>query len=208
MRTRIKICGITSADDARAVADAGADAIGLIFADSPRQVTAAQARDIVQAVPPYVTIVGIFVNEEVRYVGKLQKDIGFHVAQLHGEESPDYLRLLEVPAIKAFAAKDDSVLETIASYPLSTFLLDTYQPDRAGGTGETFDWNLAVKAKAHGKIILSGGLTPDNIMKALTAVNPSAVDVSSGVEREPGIKNIEKAKDFIQKVHTWDSQTN
>lgn len=207
MRTRIKICGITSVDDAKAAATAGADAIGLVMAESPRQVNTALARHIAQQLPPFVTVVAVFVNEEIRTVERLHREIGFHVAQLHGDEDPDYLRHLEVPAIKSFAVRDNSVLEQIEEYREPAFLLDAYSPTKAGGTGQSFDWQIAVKAKAYGRVILSGGLTPDNVTDALQTVHPWAVDVSSGVESSPGKKDHNRIVEFITKVRTWDSQT-
>ena len=207
MRTRIKICGLTRVEDAVAAAQLGADAIGLIFAESPRRVTAEQALKITRTLPPFVTIVGVFVNEEIRVVEKLHKEIGFHIAQLHGSEDRDYIAHLEVPSFKSFSVRDKSVLEQIEELRPSSFLLDSYRPDRAGGTGQTFDWSIAVKAKAYGSIILSGGLHSGNITEALQTVRPWAVDVSSGVEAEPGKKDMEQLQAFIEKVHQWDSQT-
>lgn len=207
MRTRVKICGITTVEDAQAAAALGVDAIGLVFADSPRQVTSAQAQAIIRRVPPFVTTIGVFVDEQIRVIEKLHRETGFHVAQLHGSEDRDYIAHLELPAIKSFSVKDGSVLEAIEEFRETTFLLDTYRPNSAGGTGATFDWTIAAKAKAYGRVILSGGLTPDNVAAALTAVSPWAVDVSSGVELAPGKKDMEKMKAFIQRVHEWDSQT-
>lgn len=207
MRTRIKICGITTAADAMAAIQLGADAIGLIFADSPRQVTATQAREIVRQLPPLVTVVGVFVDEEVRKVQKLHKEVGFHVAQLHGGEDRTYLAHLDLPSVKCFAVRNNRVLDQIEEFRVPAFLLDTYQPDRAGGTGMPFDWSIATKAKAYGEVILSGGLNPENAAAAVTAVRPWAVDVSSGVESAPGRKDMEKMKAFIQRVQQCDSPT-
>lgn len=207
MRTRIKICGITTVEDALTAVRLGADAIGLIFADSPRQVTSGQACEIIRQLPPLVAVIGVFVNEESRVVKKLRRETGLHVAQLHGTEDAAYMAYLDLPSFKSFQVKDRSVLARIAEYHETAFLLDTFHVDKAGGTGATFDWSIAAEAKRYGRVILSGGLTPDNIADALTAVRPWAVDVSSGVERQPGIKDNEKMRLFIQKVHQWDSQT-
>jgi phosphoribosylanthranilate isomerase len=196
-----------SVDDALSAAELGADAVGLIFADSPRQVTAEQARRIVRRLPPFVTVTGVFVDEDIRVVEKLHREIGFHIAQLHGNEDQAYLARLELPLLKSFAVKDAGVLDRIEEYRVRAFLLDTYRPDRAGGTGEVFDWSIAIKAKAYGQVVLSGGLTPENVTGGLSAVRPWAVDVSSGIEAEPGVKDRGKMKAFIEKVHQWDSQT-
>lgn len=208
MRTRVKICGITSVEDALAAARAGADAIGLVFAESPRQVSVAVAKEIALRLPPFVTVVGVFVDEEIRIVEKTFREVGLHVVQLHGNEDTEYRSHLDLPTVKSFAVKDDSVLEKIEEYRENSFLLDTYSATRAGGTGESFDWTIAVKAKAYGHVILSGGLTPENITRALNEVKPWAVDISSGVELSPGKKDHQKITDFMKKVQIWDSQIN
>ncbi len=205
--TRIKICGITDIDDALAAASLGADAIGLVFAESPRRIELETARAISYALPPLVGKVGVFVNESAETIRKTAEFCHLTAVQLHGDEPSSLIKSIGIPAIKAFRVHDESVLERISRYGVPSFLLDTFNGRRAGGTGVSFDWEIARMAKACGNVILAGGLSADNIEDALNIVRPYAVDVSSGVEKSPGRKDIRKVELFIKKVRQWDYRT-
>ncbi|MCP4566604.1 MAG: phosphoribosylanthranilate isomerase [FCB group bacterium] len=206
--TRIKICGITSLDDALTSIEFGADALGFVFADSPRQIDPETAHKIIRVLPPFIDTVGVFVDEKVDVIQQTANHCGLHSVQLHGNESPSYVQKLSLPLIKAFRIRDISDVEDIKRFELTHFLLDTYDEHKSGGTGKSFDWEIALPAKALGEIILSGGLNSSNITDALESVKPYAVDVSSGVEKSPGIKDHRKIEEFIRKVRTWDNRTN
>ncbi len=198
--TLVKVCGITSLDDARAAVECGADILGFIFAKSPRHITPAQAEKIAEKLPPFTVKVGVFVNENPRLVLKLASAIGLSAAQLHGDERPEVLsNFYPLPVIKAFRIKDKSDLAFLPAYiTASAFLLDAFVAGKRGGTGRTFDWKLAVSAKQIGNpVILSGGLTPENVSDAIRKVDPYCVDVNSGVESRPGKKDLRKLKKFI-----------
>ncbi len=205
--TRIKICGITNVADALAACEHGADAIGFVFARSPRQISPERAREIIRTLPPFITTVGVFVDEPEVRVREIARFCALDAVQLHGNESPDYVAGLSVPAIKSFRVKDNSIIDRIHQFNLKWFLLDTYVPDTAGGSGRTFDWAIAADAARTGQMILAGGLTADNVATALSAVRPYAVDVSSGVELAPGKKDHDKIQQFIHEVRTWDYRT-
>jgi len=194
---RVKICGITSAEDAVMAADAGADAIGLVFARSPRRVDPEQAASILAALPPYVEPVALFVNELASRIRSLCRMIGVRTVQLHGDEPPALAAALgEFCVVKAVHVASEADLEAMADYPASAFLLDTKVAGLRGGTGKTFDWQLA--ARAEGRIILAGGLHPDNVAEAVRTAHPYGVDVSSGVESAPGRKDPEKVRAFVR----------
>ncbi len=194
---RIKICGITNEADAAAAVHAGADALGFIFYEgSPRFVEPARVADIVAGLPPFVVPVGVFVNAPVGVVGEVCGTTGIHVAQLHGDESPGFCRELDRPVIKALRIRDESWRSDAAGYPVSAVLLDTFAENRYGGTGRTFDWQL-VESSPH-RVILSGGLNPDNVAEAVRRVHPYGVDTGSGVEREPGRKDHAKIQAFVE----------
>jgi phosphoribosylanthranilate isomerase len=203
MSIRIKICGITNREDAEAAVTAGADALGFIlYEKSKRFIPIEEAIKITNALPPFVQTVAVTVNatKEFSNLGwrKLLKNFG--VAQLHGNESPVHCKAVGkyLPVIKVFAA-DEEALGVSENYPVTAFLLDT--PSQGyGGTGQTFDWNLALRFKKRTSkpLILSGGLNPENVAKAVETVQPYAVDVSSGVESSPGKKDHAKLRDFIQ----------
>lgn len=202
--TKVKICGITSADDALMAVDAGADAIGLVFFEkSPRAVDSERASLIVAALPPFVQVVGLFVNAPLDFVNATCDRVGLDIVQLHGEESPAYCTKVRRRVMKAFRVKGPETLDAMDSYRVAGFLLDAYSPNAYGGTGECFDWNLVVAAKRHGPIILAGGLNPDNVALAVAQVSPYAVDVSSGVEASPGVKDPEKVRAFITRTKGW-----
>jgi len=189
---RVKICGIKNYEDASIAVKLGADALGFIFAQSPRQVTPEEARDIICAIPPFVKTVGVFVNEDPATIKKTIQFCGLDLVQLHGDESPDLCLELMPYTIKAFQLKDESSLSAIDPYlgSIRALLFDTYSEEKRGGTGQTFDWELAVRCKELGvPIIIAGGLTPSNIERAISTVRPFAVDVSSGVEERPAKKS-------------------
>lgn len=199
----VKICGITSLADASAAADLGADALGFIFAPSPRQIEPEKARRIIRALPSSVWSIGVFVNEEQNTIREIMHHCGLDLVQLHGDESPALCAELMPYTIKALRIKDESCLQTARAYhgKVRALLLDTYSKDRAGGTGKTFDWQLAVKIKNQGTpVILSGGLGPSNIAAAIDTVRPWAVDVNSGVEKRPGKKSRHLIRKLTEKV--------
>lgn len=204
---RIKICGLTRVDDARAAAEAGVDAIGLVFAESTRRVTLEQAALIAAALPPAVEAVGVFANAELDVIRRAVDRVGLGEVQLHGEESPEFAeRLSGTRVVKAIRVRDATFVDAIADYRgagVAAILLDAYSREARGGTGERFDWDLIVAARAEGSLddappfILAGGLTPHNIAEAIRHLHPWGVDVSSGVELQPGIKCPEKIARLI-----------
>lgn len=199
----VKICGITNSEDAFKAVELGVNALGFIFAPSPRRVTPQKARDIISAIPAFVKTVGVFVNEAFASIRKIKQYCGLDLVQLHGDEPPDFCRSLAPHTIKAVRIKDGSSLSSIMEYhgQVRALLLDTYCKDKAGGTGKTFDWKLALKIKKQGiPIILSGGLEPSNIDEAINTVKPYAVDVNSGVEKHPGKKSSILMKDLMDRV--------
>ena len=209
MQTRIKICGITSVEDALAAARLGADAIGLVFyPPSPRYVEVEQAAEIAAALPPFVTTVGLFVNADEQTIADVVSRVRIDLIQFHGNECKDYCGLHQRPYIKAVRMSDDVDLDK----QLNDFsqarglLLDTYKAGVPGGTGEQFNWDR-VPAHVAGKIILAGGLTPENVKDAVAQVNPYAVDVSGGVESAPGKKDTEKMARFIEAVRSQESRS-
>ena len=202
MRTRIKICGITSIDDARTAAELGADAIGLVFyAPSPRNVGLEQARAIVAALPPFVTVVGLFVDPAPDQVESVLRGCSINVLQFHGNEAPDFCGSFGLPYIKVARVRADSdLLQYLSPYHAAQgWLLDAYHDQIYGGTGESFDWKLIPRDLAR-PVILSGGLTPDNVGAAVRQVRPWAVDVSSGVEAAKGVKDAAKIAAFVTGV--------
>jgi phosphoribosylanthranilate isomerase len=195
---RVKICGITSLDDALVAVDAGADALGFVFyGKSPRYIPPQTASRIIIALPPFVQTVGLFVNCESGIVNELADSCGLDLVQLHGDEPPDYCNLIERRVIKALRVRGRDSLEMIGNYKVSGILLDAYAPNAYGGTGKTFNWDIAREVADRFSIILAGGLTSDNVGEAVKSVRPYAVDVSSGVESAPGIKDSDKVREFI-----------
>lgn len=197
---RIKICGITNWEDACLAVELGADALGFIFAKSPRKVTPDTAKAIISQLPPLVSKVGIFLDHQEEEVKGIAEYCRLDGLQFHGQESPSYCGQFGQKVIKAFRIRDANDLKALSLYKVDAFLLDTFDESLPGGTGKTFDWNLAVEAKKNGKIILSGGLNPDNVFSAIKQVQPYAVDVSSGVELAPGKKDPEKLRAFFEAV--------
>jgi phosphoribosylanthranilate isomerase len=203
-KVKVKICGITNYEDAAMAVDLGATALGFIFAASPRQITPPKARDIIYAIPPFVKTVGVFVNEGPAEIKKKVHYCGLDLVQLHGDESPDLCHKLMPSTIKALRIKDASSIQSSLAYQgkVKALLLDTYAKDKAGGTGSTFDWRLALEIKELGiPIILAGGLGPSNIDDAIRAVKPYAVDVNSGVEECPGKKSPMLMKDLMRRMN-------
>jgi phosphoribosylanthranilate isomerase len=199
----IKICGITNPDDAHLAAGLGVDALGFIFAPSPRRITPEAARAIIETLPPMVQTVGVFVNETEKTIREIVEYCGLSLIQLHGGESPEFCQKFRTRVVKAFRVKDEESLESIRSYQgqVRAILLDTYQKGLAGGTGKTFPWELAKKAKEIGlPVILSGGLTPGNVEEAIRIVRPYAVDVNSGIEERPGKKSSVLMRQLMQTV--------
>ena len=202
-QVKVKICGMTQLKDALFAVDQGATAVGFIFYNkSPRSVTMKAAREIIAKLPPFVDTVGVFVNETAERVNKVADYCGLDLVQLHGEESPAFCRKINRRVIKAFRIKDLQSFKKLEKYSVSGFLLDTFSENLHGGTGKVFDWNLAHRAKKMGPIILAGGLTSRNICQAIRQVRPYGVDVCSGVEKEPGIKDPEKVRAFLKNIRS------
>ena len=196
----VKICGITNLEDALAAVECGADMLGFVFAPSPRQISPDAAAKITSILPPHIGRVGVFVNEAAERIRETARLCGLDFAQLHGDETSEFARGLSVPFIKAFRARNESVLESITAFSPDTFLLDAYDPDRAGGTGRLVNIDIAAEAARLGKMILAGGLSPDNVAQIVETVRPYGVDVSSGVESSPGRKDHDKIKRFISEA--------
>lgn len=207
---KVKVCGITNAEDAWAAIEAGADALGFIFYEkSPRYVVPAVATRIIAELPPLITPVGVFVNENVAAVRSIMDTCGLAMAQLHGEETAVYCRELSRPAMKAVRLKDRDSLLALAEYQgrggVRGFVLDTFSEMSYGGTGQTTDWGLAAEVAKQTHILLAGGLTPGNVMEAIRTVHPYGVDVSSGVESAPGKKDHAKIRAFVEAVRVVSS---
>jgi phosphoribosylanthranilate isomerase len=200
MSTIVKICGITSVADGLAAAEAGADALGLMFYEpSPRNVSLAAAAEIARQLPPFVIKVGVFVNAPEELVLRAIGECGLNIVQFHGDETPEYCELFPVMTLKAFRIKDAGSLKRLPDFETDAWLLDAHVSDKPGGTGEKFNWDLAIEAQKMGKpIFLAGGLTPENVAEAVRQVRPYGVDVSSGVESSPGKKDHAKVRAFIQ----------
>ena len=200
MNTRVKICGITNVADGQAAAEAGADLIGLMFYEpSPRYVSLDAAAGIARALPPEVQRVGVFVNPTTELVRRAIGECQLSLLQFHGDEPPDFCTQFGLMSLKAFRIRDAASLDALPNYATDAYLLDAYSPEARGGTGEKFNWDLAVEAQKFGKpIFLAGGLTPANVAAAVKQVQPFAVDVSSGVESAPGKKDPVKVRAFIQ----------
>jgi len=202
---KVKVCGITNAEDALAAVEAGADALGFIFYEkSPRYVVPAVAASIIAELPPLVTPVGVFVNEGMAAVRSIMDTCGLAMAQLHGDENASYCRELARPAMKALRLKARRSLLALAEYQgrggVRGFVLDTFSELAYGGTGQITDWGLAADVAKSTPILLAGGLTPGNVTEAIRTVRPYGVDVSSGVESAPGKKDRAKMRVFVDAV--------
>lgn len=198
--TWIKICGITNPKDALNAVALGVQALGFIFAPSPRQVNPDTAREIILHLPRSIHRVGVFVDEKVEEVKRIAHFCGLSMVQLHGQETPEYCREIALPVIKAFRVRDARSLEGIEKYAFTRILLDAWSDERAGGTGKAFSWEIARKVRPEGDYILSGGLNPSNVGEAIRRLHPMGVDVGSGVEKSPGLKDGLKMKDFVEAV--------
>jgi phosphoribosylanthranilate isomerase len=197
---KVKICGLTCVEDALAAVAAGADALGFVFAPGRHQVTPEQARAIVDALPPFVSLVGVFVDEDAGVVRRTADLCRLDALQHQGNESPAYCAAFSRRVIKGFKVKDEASLARLEDYTVSAYLLDSYVTGLSGGTGRTFSWEMARGLSASRPIILAGGLTPANVAEAISVVRPYAVDVSSGVENESGRKDIRKMADFVRRA--------
>lgn len=198
---RVKICGITNIEDALDAVEAGADALGFVFyKNSPRYIEPQNARRIIEKIPPFTITVGVFVNEDPLEVERISRLSGIDIIQLHGDEPPQSIIHPE-KTIKAIRIRELYDLEPLIKYHgVSAFLLDAYTPEAYGGSGQLFNWDIALHAKELGRIILAGGLNPDNIEKAVRWVHPYGVDVSSGVEKEKGKKDKRLMRLFIERA--------
>ncbi|HKP87199.1 MAG TPA: phosphoribosylanthranilate isomerase [Blastocatellia bacterium] len=201
-RVRVKICGVRSIGEAEAAAEAGADALGFNFwPRSPRYVAPDAARDAVRQVSPFVASIGVFVNEDQRRIADIVSEVGLSAVQLHGDETPEFCAGLgSIRIIKAIRVSRDFDYALIKAFPVSMVLLDTGVKGSYGGTGQVFDWRVAVEAKRYARIILAGGLTIENVAEAIAMAQPTAIDVCSGVEAEPGRKDLNKLRDFMAEV--------
>ena len=201
---KVKICGITSLADARLALEAGADALGFVFYEpSPRYVSPEEAAAIIRQLPPFPLKVGVFVNAPQDLVFTAMGQCRLGLLQFHGDESPDYCLQFGLMSMKAFRIETPDCLQRLADYPTDAWLLDACAPGKPGGTGQTFNWDLAVQAMKLGRpVFLAGGLTPENVADAVRRVRPYAVDVSTGVEAAPGRKDPAKVRAFIQSAKT------
>lgn len=200
MRTRVKICGLTRKNDVELAVALGADALGFIFADSHRKVGPEFVCSLRNDIPAFVTVVGVFVNADIEKVKEIYKTCRLDIIQLHGSEDEKYVRKLGLPHVKAFRASSKNLFSEIMTSGERIFLLDSCMENSFGGTGQTFDWEIARKASEYGRVILAGGLTPDNILQAVEGVKPYAVDISSGIETEPGIKSELKMRKLFEEL--------
>ncbi len=194
-------------EDGLKAASLGVDALGFIFAPSLRRVEPDMARKIIQALPETLLKVGVFVDEELKEVERVAEYCGLHILQFHGKESPEYCRKLSLPVFKTIHIRDLESLKDMEPYGDVSILLDTYHPMKFGGTGNSFPWAVALKAKEERNFILSGGLNPGNIGEAIRKVRPLGVDVCSGMETNPGKKDLLKMMDFLKEVRKADEKT-
>jgi phosphoribosylanthranilate isomerase len=200
MPVKVKICGITNLPDGMAAVEAGADALGFVFYDqSPRSISLEAAAGLIRQLPPFLMKVGVFVNAPQDQVIQAIRECNLNLLQFHGDEPAEYCLQFGLMSMKAFRIRDASSLQSLRNYPTDAWLLDAYSPGRPGGTGETFNWDLALEAQSWGRpIFLAGGLTPENVAEAVQRARPFAVDVSSGVEAAPGRKDHAKVQAFIK----------
>jgi phosphoribosylanthranilate isomerase len=200
MSVKVKICGITNLGDGVAAAEAGADALGFVFYDqSPRHISVEAASGLASQLPQFVLRVGVFVNAPEDLVVRAIRECGLNLLQFHGDEPPEYCLQFGLMSMKAFRVRDAASLQAVLNYHTDAWLLDAYSPIKPGGTGETFNWDLALEAQGWGRpIFLAGGLTPENVAEAVRCARPYGVDVSSGVEAAPGKKDHAKVRAFIQ----------
>jgi len=201
-RVKVKVCGVRSLEEAEVALNAGADALGFNFwRSSPRYIAPQAAGEIIRKLSPVVSAVGVFVNDIADRIEEIASDLSLSAVQLHGDESPDFCaKLGSIKTIKAIRVGQDFDLNVIKSYPVSMVLLDSSIKGSYGGTGQRFDWRIAIEAKCLARIILAGGLNSENVWDAITHVRPAAIDVCSGVESEPGRKDLDKLRRFMAVV--------
>ena len=206
MSTRVKICGITSLADAQSAVAAGADVLGFnFFEGSPRHISLEKAAEIAKQIPPAVLRVGVFVNVPAEFITRAIGGCGLNLLQFHGEEPPEFCVQFGLMSMKAIRIRDAASLKEMARFSTDAYLLDAFSPAARGGTGERFNWELAVEAQKFGKpVFLAGGLTPENVADAVRKVRPFGVDVASGVESSPGKKDHAKLRTFIAAVRNAD----
>jgi phosphoribosylanthranilate isomerase len=198
--TLVKICGITNAEDARVAADAGANAVGLVFAESPRRVNVEEARRISMALPENILKVGVFVDEEPAEILRISREVGLGLAQLHGDETPETVTAVRrggVKVMKALRVRDADSFEALDRYEADLILLDAHSERARGGTGQRFDWDVAKSSTGRDNIVVSGGLGPENVREAVEFFEPYGVDASSSLEDGPGRKNGELVRRFV-----------
>lgn len=200
---RVKICGVTRAVDVRVAVKAGADAVGFQMSMGPRKISPTTAKRLVRMLPPTVVPVGVFVNEKLSRVKKLARQCGFQAVQLHGEEGKAYCEGMPVPVIKAIRMKGPSAFRAYRTFPVAAFLLDSYNKNTPGGTGKSFQsqWARSAVKEIPAPVLLSGGLTPDNVQRAIRFSRPFGVDVASGVESRPGVKDPRKVSLFVHRAN-------
>lgn len=198
---KVKICGITNYNDAKTSVDYGADLLGFIFYEkSPRYISPAAAKEIVRRLPPLIFRVGVFVNESREVITRIMEDCALDIIQFHGDEMPEDIQGYPFRIIKAIRIMNESSLDKMDEFKAGMYLLDAYSDEKYGGSGSTFPWDVAIKAKEKGIVILSGGLNPENIQDAVEIIKPYGVDASSGVESLPGKKDPHRLKDFITRA--------
>ena len=198
---KVKVCGIKEPEDARVAAEAGADAIGLVFAESPRRVSVERAREIASALPDGVLKVGVFTDEDPQEVLVLAREVGLDYAQLHGDEGPEAVAEIRsggLGVIKALRVRDAASLREMERYDADLFLLDSHSEKTRGGSGTRFDWGLAKAVRGYANILVSGGLSPENVREAIELFEPYGVDASSSLEERPGKKNGERVRRFVR----------
>jgi phosphoribosylanthranilate isomerase len=208
-KVKVKICGITNWSDAKRAVEAGADLLGFNFYPlSPRYIEPAQARRIARRLPSHIATVGVFVNQREDAMLEVVRSVGLHYLQLHGDESPEIVARLErtVSVIKAFQVRRPFRVSRLNCFEADAFLLDGFSSTRRGGTGNTFEWKVARKAKQYGRIFLAGGLRPENVATAIRAARPYAVDVCSGVESVPGRKDLQRMRAFMNAIRSKGSK--
>jgi phosphoribosylanthranilate isomerase len=198
---KVKICGITNLEDAKLSYDLGADAIGFIFYQkSKRYIEPKEAKEIINQLPVFLQRVGVFVNESSKEINKIAKEIKLNLIQLHGEEPPEVIDDIELPVIKAFRVNENFDYSILSKYKNCSFLLDTFNENEYGGTGQQFNWRK-IPSELKGKIILAGGISENNVGSIYKKINPYAIDVSSSIEIEPGKKDHKKLKQLFQKLY-------
>lgn len=201
-RVKVKICGVRTLKEAEAAIEAGADALGFNFwPRSPRFIVPGEAREIAERLSPLVSLVGVFVNEDRERIIETAALVGLHAIQLHGDEPPAFCKEFgSLRVIKALRVGESFDCREIAKYAVSMILLDTNLKGSYGGTGQRFDWRMAIEAKGYAPLMLAGGLRLENVAEAITTVGPAAIDVCSGIEAEPGRKDLHKLREFMLEV--------